>query len=199
MIKNYTAIRAELENWSDSMAAKDEFIIFSKSDIVDKDHIKEMKEIFEQKTGKKVTMILSAGAYLHIDELKDFLIQNIPDTPLFVEEKESEGTRIYDLKKTTNPKAFKIERLENGDFRVTGQRIEEIARMTDTRYTDGVGRVYNAMERLGILSKIKHKVMEELTNGANFGLFEGEDDVAIPSVQIGEKSFPLDNIIFMKE
>jgi hypothetical protein len=36
----------------------------------------------------------------------------------------------------------------DGDFEVTGERIEEIARMTDLRYVDGINRVYDVMEKL---------------------------------------------------
>lgn len=79
---------------------------------------------------------------------------------------------MYDLKKKVDPKRCEIERLEDGDFRVTGQRIEEIARMTDTRYTDGVGRVYDVMERFGVLRKIREILREEMLHGNGAGFFE---------------------------
>lgn len=145
------------------MAEKEELIVFSKSDIVDTDHIYEMKEYFEQKTGKKVSLILSAGAYMNIDELKNLLIEKIQEPTQYIqEEKETSPITYYDLKKRADPKRFTMERLENGDFRIHGERIEEIARMTDTRYTDGVGRVYDVMNKLGIIRKIKSLLIEDM-------------------------------------
>ena len=60
LIENYLVIRKELENWSDEMAKKDELIVFSKADIIDDDHLAEMKKVFEKKTKKKVALTISA-------------------------------------------------------------------------------------------------------------------------------------------
>lgn len=199
IIANYETIRRELENWSSEMASKDEFIIFSKADIIDAEHLDEIVKIFEEKTGKKVFLTISAGAFIRIDELKDTLIERIPER-IFeapTEEKIAETTK-YDLKKRTDPKRCEITRLENGDFRVTGERIEEIARMTDTRYPDGVGRVYDVLERLGVMRRVKQILHDEIL-AENTGFFEGEDDIPTPSIWIGEKKFSLEGLIFMRE
>ena len=79
VIANYQTIRHELENWSQNMAEKEELIIFSKADIIDAEHLEEIVQIFEQKTGKKVALTISAGAFIRTDELKDLLIEKIPE------------------------------------------------------------------------------------------------------------------------
>lgn len=177
VITEYQTIRKEIEKWDafqaennenndlrTSLAERKEIIIFSKADLIDADHMQEMREIFEKETGKKVALLISAGAYMQIDELKDILIKETPENRISEDEntKENEDVKVYDLKKQTNDKNYTIEALENGDFRVTGVRIEEIARMTDTRYPDGVGRVYDALEKFGILRKIKLKLHEKI-------------------------------------
>lgn len=79
VIANYQTIRHELENWSQNMAEKEELIIFSKADIIDAEHLEEIVQIFEEKTGKKVALTISAGAFIRTDELKDLLIEKIPE------------------------------------------------------------------------------------------------------------------------
>ena len=183
------------------MAEKEELIVFSKADIIDAEHLEEMQEFFEEKTKKTVSMTISAGAYIHIEELKDLLIEKIPENSFEFEEipEDSETTKVYDLKRRVDPKRCEISREANGDFRVTGERIEEIARMTDTRYTDGVGRVYDVMERFGVMRKVREILREEMLHSENVGFFEGEDDMKIPSIWIGDKKFSLEGLIFMKE
>lgn len=202
VIHAYKTIRKELENWSEQMAKKDELIVFSKADIIDAEQLDEIVGIFEKETGKKVNLTISAGAFIRTDELKDMLIEKVPErTEADFETSEnttSDETKTYDLKRKTDPKKCHIERLENGDFRVTGERMEEIARMTDTRYPDGMGRVYDVMERFGVMRKIKSILTEEMLHD-NSGFFEGEDDIKTPSAWIGEKKFSLEGLIFMRE
>ena len=81
---------------------------------------------------------------------------------------------------------------------MTGDRIEEIARMTDTRYVDGVNRIYDVMEKIGVMRKLKLLISEELASGKS-GFFEGEDDFTVPSVWISGKKFSLEGLIFMRE
>lgn len=205
MIEHYRTIRKELENWSPAMADKGELIIFSKADLIDPEQLQEMRKIFEKATKKKVALTISAGAYIRVDELKDLLISEIPaivsgpeDTPS-ASEWASDGVKVYDLKnRQSDPKRCRITKREDGDYEVKGERIEEIARMTDTRYIDGVNRVYDVMEKLGVMRKIKLFIAEEMSRDKS-GFFEGEEDFEIPSVWISGKKFSLEGLIFMRE
>jgi hypothetical protein len=42
------------------MAEKEELIIFSKAELIDGEHLEEMRKNFEKMTGKKVALTLSA-------------------------------------------------------------------------------------------------------------------------------------------
>ncbi len=213
LISNYRTIRKELENWSPSMAEKDELIIFSKADIIDPDQLEEMRKIFEKATKKKVVLTISAGAYIRIEELKDLLIEKIPpnkyiEAPLMENEdgfltpeswSETWVMKVYDLKHhQPNAKRCHIKKREDDDYEVTGERIEEIARMTDTRYVDGVNRIYDVMEKLGVMRKLKLLIADEMTREGS-GFFEGEEDFDMPAVWISGKKFSLEGLIFMKE
>jgi GTP-binding protein len=163
------------------MAAKEEMIILSKIDILSTEDIAEKKAYFEKETGKKVLFSISAGAYIHIDELKNYLVEKIDDpilsrgtyiAPAVTEDIESgmqnagekipNYTKIYDLKAKNDPRKFKLSRESDGMFVVAGDRIEEIVRMTDMRYEDGVNRVYDIMEKVGIIRKIKTILTTEM-------------------------------------
>lgn len=201
MIENYTTIRKELENWSEEMKNKEELIILSKADICDSEMLEEMKKVFEKATKKKVALTLSAGAYIRIDELKNLLLLRIPEK---VREESTEWdipkkvVQVYDLKRQADPKRVRVVKRADGDFDVTGERMEEIARMTDLRYIDGINRVYDVMDKLWVIRKVKAMVVADMTEWKMW-FFEGEEDIPSPSVWIGDKKFSLENIIFMKE
>lgn len=199
IVKNYQTIRAELEKWSPEMATKEELIVLSKADIIDPEQLEEMRKYFEKKTKKKVAITLSAGAYIRVDEFKDILLQKLPEIISLEAAIESVSEpRVYDLKRQADPKRYTLKRRPDGDFDVSGERIDEIVRMTDTRYTDGINRVYDIMEKLGIMRKIKLVVKDEILSGKG-GFFEGDDEISMPSVYIAGKKFSLENVIFMRE
>ncbi len=209
MVANYRTIRKELENWNKEMAEKEELIVLSKADIIDPEMLREMQKYFEKETGKKVALTISAWAYIRTDELKDLLLERIPeikkeqkeireDSEWYLEATEDDkNIKIYDLKRARDPKKCSVKKREDGDYEVTGERIEEIARMTDLRYVDGVNRIYDVMEKLGVIRKVKAMVMSEMTEG-HTGFFEGEEDIPSPSIWISGKKFSLENIIFMR-
>ena len=189
------------------MGKKQELIIFSKSELVDPDHLKEMVEKFEKSSGKKVALTISAGAFIHIDELKDLLLETVPQTSSSTESEareafensEAKHQKFYDLKDDSrHAKKYTLTRIDDYNFEVHGERIEEIVRMTNMGYIDGVNRVYDVMEKMGIIRKIKSQLVHDLENGGKTGFFEGEADIESPNVWIADKKFSLENILFMK-
>lgn len=215
MLEAYRVIRGELEKWSEEMAQKQEIIVFSKADIIDPEMLEEMKLHFEESTGKKVALTISAWAYIRIDTLKDLLIESIPekkretvvvteDEEGYIQEtrewgdEENDDIRIYDLKRVHDPKRFTISRIDAANFEVKWERIEEIVRMTNMQYTEWVNRVYDVMEKLGIIRKIKSTLISEMENGGTTGFFVGEDDIETHAVWISGRKFSLENVLFMK-
>lgn len=204
MIENYIIIRNELEKWSEEMWKKQELIVFSKVELVDGEHLEEMKKQFEKRTKKKVALTLSAWAYIRVDELKDLLLKTIPETGKDEWEKMSvksseKNIRIYDLREESKEaKRYTLTRIDTHNFEVHGERIEEIVRMTNMGYIDGVNRVYDVMEKMGIIRKIKKMLVSDLESGSVTGFFEGEADIDSPNVWIAGKKFSLENILFMK-
>lgn len=211
MITDYQMIRRELEKWSDEMGQKPELIVFSKIDIIDPEMLEEMREIFEQETKKQVDLMISAGAYMNTDRLKDLLLERIPEKPKHIIElrEDEDGNLIAPpVEKKMLPHDFareqrrlkqcQVARREDGHFEVTGIRIEEIARMTDMRQIEGVNRVYDVLSRLGVMTKIRAMLLQDMEHESR-GYFVGEADFETPNVYIAGKRFPIENILFMKE
>lgn len=98
------------------MKEKQELIIFSKCDIIDSEQLEEIQSYFEDKTQKKVSLTISAGAYIRTDELRDLLIEKVPERnseEQALPQENTEITKIYDLKKQHDPKKCSITQLEN--------------------------------------------------------------------------------------
>jgi len=128
------------------------------------------KKIFPGKKKGEIFAI-SAGAYIGLDALKDAIIRSIP-TKIEPPETPQEYVRVYDLKKNTeDPHDYTLTQTDANTFLVTGKRIEEIVRMTDMRYPDAVGRVYDIMEKVGITRKVEKTISQEVLNDGS-GFYE---------------------------
>lgn len=195
--QNYLDIRHELESFSDEITKKEEIIILSKVDIVDQDERAGIEKALIKKFKGKKVFVISAGAYIGLEELKDYLIkQYARKDDVAVEEDEGYGgMKLYDLKDTVKSDSFKITRTGDKEFTVTGERIEQIARMTDMKNFEGVARVYDILDKLHILSKIHAMLFADLGNY----FFEGsESDDYLGKIIIAGRVFPLEKTIFKK-
>jgi len=62
--------------------------------------------------------------------------------------------KFYDLKDFQKNDSFKIMKTGEREITVTGDRIEQIVRMTDMKNFEAVARVYDILEKLHILTKV---------------------------------------------
>jgi len=73
-VEDYETIRAELEAYSEELIQKDEIIILSKTDMVEKEFIDETRKLFEEKYDKPV-LISSIIDDEQIKDVGDFIIK----------------------------------------------------------------------------------------------------------------------------
>jgi len=93
------------------------------------------------------------------------------------EEKVTE-LKVYDLKNKIDPKQVNITYLGDATFEAKGVRIEEIVRMSDFTNIEAVMRVYNVMEKMGVMNRLEEllkKVLQEDEMNTDF-FFEGSEE-----------------------
>jgi GTPase len=204
IIASYETIRNELAKHSDTLAAKPEIIILSKLDLVAPDEqearIKWLKKYF----GKKQVITLSAGTFTGIEAFKNILIEQIPagqrELALAASEyaeREAEGLKIYDLKEFKNPRSISIRRIDAETFVVRGERIEELARMTNMANREAVARMHDILTRERIILKVKNMIAKDgETREENY--FEGTPDIDFnPKIVVADRIFKLSDIAFL--
>ncbi|MDP5039109.1 MAG: GTPase ObgE [Candidatus Gracilibacteria bacterium] len=200
VFKDYEDIRNELTTFSPELGNKEEIIVFSKADLLDN----EMKDFivneFRNKFKKDKIIMISSASHEGIEELKDFLIDNYSTNILENDEIKfvnPEYIRIIDLKNDDNPKNIELEYIGDYIFTASGKRLEQIVRMTDFTNLEAVMRVYDVMEKLGVIKKIEsklNKIMEEENIDNDFFFEGGRDNNFHPKVLIANKEIPLEKL-----
>lgn len=199
VFSDYTDIRKELELFSSDLANKEEIIVFSKADLLDK----EMKDFivseFKARFNKQV-FVISAATWEWIWELIDFLIDNYSKEVVENDDESEDIVRdlkVYDLKTRSNSKEVVVEYLWDLTFRASGERLEQIVRMTDFDNGEAVLRVYDVLDKLWVMKIIEPQLAKYLeeTGKDNSFFFEWNDDEAInPKVIISDKEIALDKL-----
>ena len=196
---DYTNIRKELELFSPDLANKNEIVVFSKADLLDK----EMKDfiVSEFKTRFwKEPFVISAATLDWIPELKDYLIDNfakdvIDDSTL--DKDEIKEIKIYDLKTNVNPKAVEVKYLWDFTFEAKGERLEQIIRMTDFDNREALLRVYDVLDKLWVMRIIEpelKKLLEESWKDNSFFFEWNEEEAVNPKVVISWREIALDKL-----
>ena len=201
LISDYRDIRHELSVFSELLGSKEEIIVFSKGDLLDdemKNHIiSEFKKMYPD---LKYFMI-SAATWQGIEELKDYLVENIIPEKVIVEkvdESTNEERKIYDLQNEgEDPKQIHVEYEGDLRFRAYGKRLEQIVRMTDFDNGEAIMRVYNVLEKMGVISNVQkklEKIMKDEGKDNSF-FFEGSNEENIsPKILVWEAEIPLQKL-----
>jgi len=204
LVSDYENIRYELTVFSELLAEKEEIIVFSKSDLLDdemKDHI--ISE-FNTKFPNKICFMISAATGQWINEIKDYLAENIVSAGVIAQEEKQEreenddGVVVFDLhEQDTDPKRTHVEYEWDMIFTASGKRLEQIVRMTDFENKEALMRVYDVLDRFGVIREIEKKlskILEEEDKDNSF-FFEGssEDNIS-PKIRIAGKEVPLEKL-----
>lgn len=205
IMTNYTIIRKELRAFSPTLAEKPEIIILSKVDLVPPDEQKARIAKLKKKFKGADVFAISAPMMEGVEALQNFLIKKIPagqremqiqEEALRALKDEQPEAKIYDLKAHRNTRTISIRRKDIDTFEVFGERIEEIARMTNMQNKESIARMIDVLDREKVLSKIMSMLNVD-QDRLKDSYFEGSADIASdPKVIIAERVFHLGDLQF---
>ncbi|MDP2090739.1 MAG: GTPase ObgE [Candidatus Gracilibacteria bacterium] len=199
IFSDYTDIRHELEMFSADLAHKEEIVVFSKADLLDKEMRDFIVGEFKSKFNKNV-FVISAATGEGIIELIDFLIDNYSKEIIEEDEDSDEKIKelkVYDLKSNTDPREISVKYIGDFTFEAKGERLEQIIRMTNFENPEALLRVYDVLDKQGVMKIIEpelQKVLDEAGRDNSF-FFEGSDEEPInPKIVIAGREISLDKL-----
>lgn len=153
---DYQVIQNELKSFSEKLVKKPQIIIANKMDLEGaEENLKEFK--------KKVKVPIYPISAMNQEGLEPVLtaladlLDTTTDTPLY-EENQFEGHVLYKFKKE---EPYTITREDNGDFRVHGEEIEKLFRMTNFQTEEGMLRFTKRLRKMGIDNKLEEMGAQE--------------------------------------
>ena len=163
----YETIRNELDKYRD-LKNRPEIVALTKCEGVDEEIIKmQMSSILEKNPEAKV-LTISSNAHQGLKELLRELLEVVMAArktrakALLEENNEENENDIPTISLGDNvlKDTWKVEKLEDGRFRVTGEKIEKFARKTDLNNYASLNRLRDIMKKLGIRAELTSKGAE---------------------------------------
>lgn len=159
IVGSYQTIRNELKQHSKELFKRPEIVAITKIDGLDKDIvddlIKQLKTVVPKKTS---VFAISSQAHLGVPELLRKLrmvIDSVKAKKAEIIAEEASGGIVYTL--DTPELAWKVIKTANGQFKVTGHKIEKFARRTDFEDYHGRQRLRDIMKKMGITHELNRK------------------------------------------
>lgn len=145
-VDDYHAIREELKQYNERLAALPEIIVLNKTDLLGEEGAVAR---FEEKVGKK-TIAISAAAYANIDALvkRIFATLNELPAPAPMEFEPFEYAK-------SDPNAFEVKLLQQGTYEVTGGLVEMLIRKVVLSDHESNRYFQNVLKEKGVIDKLR--------------------------------------------
>ncbi|MDX1921255.1 MAG: GTPase ObgE [Candidatus Caenarcaniphilales bacterium] len=161
-LRNYEIVMKELETYNPEILEKKQIVVVNKIDLLDPDDAEQQMEVIRKEFEKKINItpiFISAYTGNGVAELKDLIGElNNSYNLTNIKEFESDQSEEKDLLDGENGSQdqFRIEVLENpGAFRVHGESIEGLIRVTNFANNDSVNYLYSKLKQINLLDELK--------------------------------------------
>ena len=157
IIEDYETIQNELKKYSEKLYNKKSVIIANKMDLPES---KDNLEKFKSKYKDLDILEISAATGYNIDKLiyklNDLVIKTKEEN--LYEESDYEDYALYEFKEE---KPFKIEKINNTTYKVSGEKLENLLKKTRFNGEEAEIRFANKLKRMGIDEELENMGINE--------------------------------------
>lgn len=151
VIEDYKIIRSEIKKYDENLYNKKELIVANKMDLPNaKENLEKFKKEFKDAEILEVSAATSEGTKELIFKLKE-LLESLPEEEIY-EKNEFEDYVLYEFK---HEKPYKIERVGESKWRVTGPELEKLLKMTRFNSDESALRFASKLKALGVDEELK--------------------------------------------
>ena len=150
----YSTIRRELEKYSD-LKSRPEIVALTKCEGLDPELIEMQKTSILSKNPEAKIFAISSSAHEGLAELLRELKNSLNNKKIIKKSSSPiKEINIISLYSSDYKNTFKVEKLDDGKFLVSGEKIEKFARRTDMNNYASVNRLRDIMKKLGIRAEL---------------------------------------------
>jgi len=174
-VANHATVERELAAHDPRLAGLPRILALSKADLVAPAAAAQAAAAWRARLGADVPVLLTSSATgAGLDELRKTLLERVPLAPA-AEVPEVEGLAEHQVFRPAATRGYRVERLEEGRFRVVGDGVDRLVLRYDVENEEAMAHLERRLKRIGVIQAL-----------ADAGFEPGDD------VEIGGVEFELD-------
>lgn len=177
---NYGAVREELVAYGAGLEQLAELVVLSKCDLLPTEQVEEAVIEWRQRLGEraKVVLAVSSATGEGLEELRQSILTELPDTALARPEQHDLGPAEFEVEhrvyRPVGEGGYWVEREDDGGYRVLGRGVELLFERHDLRNEEALAYLEQRLKEIGVVAALRAAG------------FEPGDDV-----RVGEHEFEL--------
>jgi GTP-binding protein len=159
-VANHAVIERELASHDARLAELPRLLALSKADLVPDDVAAHAAEEWRERLPGVPVLVTSAATGLGLDELRRVLLRRVPVAEPVSDDAGEDGVAEYAVFRPAAGRAFEVERLGDGEFRVTGDAIDRLVARHDLENEEALAHVEQRLRRMGVVAALEARGFE---------------------------------------
>jgi GTPase len=158
-LENHGVIEHELAEHDPRLAELPRVLALSKADLVPVEAAEEAALAWGERLGAPV-VVTSAATGQGLDELSRMLLRLVPVAEPVPEAAGEDEVAEFQVFRPAARRAFEVERLGDGEFRVTGDAVDRLIARHDLENEEALAHVEHRLRRMGVISALQAQGFE---------------------------------------
>jgi GTP-binding protein len=153
-VSNHAVIERELAEHDQRLAELPRVLALSKADLVPEEVAEAAASEWRERLGVPV-VVTSAATGRGLDELARTLLRRVPVAEPVPETAGADEVAEFQVFRPAAGRAFEVERLGDGEFRVTGEAIDRLIARHDIENEEALAFVEHRLRRMGVIAALE--------------------------------------------
>jgi GTP-binding protein len=153
-VENHAVIERELAEHDPRLAELPRVLALSKADLVTPEEAQAAAEAWRARLDAPV-LVTSSATREGLDELATELLRRVPVAPPVPLEAGADELAEYRVYRPAAAREFEVEKLGQGEFRVTGAVVDRLIARHDLENEEALAHVERRLQRLGVIAALE--------------------------------------------
>ena len=153
-VNNHDTVEAELAGYGAGLERLPRILCLSKADLVPPEDAAAAKAEWEERLGVEV-VVTSSATRLGLDELVEAIFRDVPEESVPATAEPQEAAAEHRVYRPGAGDGFRVQRLGDGTYRVSGGRVERLIARHDMDNEDAQRYVEDRLRAMGVIRALE--------------------------------------------